>query len=366
MKVSHPPRWVALLCGAAVVSACTSSSSGSAAPSTTTDVQTTDLSAAADVLSDTTSTNDTVASDAVADSKGPAPTNACEAFTPCGGALEGKWTITGYCSTAAAAGPDFSKFPACADSGLTATTTVSGDATFSAGYLSWKWEAITTHHFAVSEACVTAAGGGATTTTKLCDQRKQVAGTDATCAVTGGTCVCDWTTKDSQPYYNGKYTVSGNDLVYDTSLVHDPYCVAGDTLRYNNSYRGIQFVLTRDTGNPGADAGSTPDAGATPDVVAPIDVVETPDVVTVDASTPTLNCDGLKSKCPNDPGISAEALAACKTGLASAKCHDITIAGFGCLISKEICTAGGKHDDPGTMALCKTEIAALQACLANP
>jgi len=382
MKTRYLTSLFAVALGAATCSACSNTAGSSAkpgpdglandtaapadaAPDAVAGADTvSDTLTGADVIHDATASADSVA---ISDTTVVVPGATCDPFMPCGGVLEGKWTITGYCATTAAAGPDLTKFPACAGSGTTSSSTVTGDATFSNGTLSWKWEAKTSFKSSVSDACAAAASGGSATAQQLCDQGK---GFGQTCAVTAGVCTCEWTATDSQPYYNGAYTVAGNDLVYAVSNIHDPYCVSGPTLQYLNSYRGKQFTLTRVI--EGADAGPTADAGAA-DAATPADIAPTPDIavpkdtialdtVAVDAG-PAFTCDILAKSinCPLADPPPPEVMEGCKAGLV--KCPEITAKAFTCLVTKEVCTASGKHDDPATQALCKAEVDGLKICV---
>jgi hypothetical protein len=78
-------------------------------------------------------------------------------------------------------------------------------------------------------------------------------------------------------------------------------------------------------------------------------------------STAAVDCDTLKSKCPNEPELTADDRARCKELLASA-CGDQYKASLACTASKETCDADGMSDGEALQTACETEKDAWEAC----
>ena len=151
----------------------------------------------------------------------------CGAFTPCGGAIVGTWSITGYCSNLT----NSSSY--C--TGMSVSTQVQMSGTFnftSTGTYSIASMATGTMNMTVPQSCL----NGLTCAQVGSSMSQGSGGASGSCmSTTNGNCSCSESIVNSPGSEQGTYSTSGSSLTMiktggSTSEDSTQYCVQGDTL----------------------------------------------------------------------------------------------------------------------------------------
>jgi hypothetical protein len=163
--------------------------------------------------------------------------NMCSAFTPCGGSIEGMWTVQDICIENAAdlAGMAIDD-PACSNLFVSAQTGGSGTMTFQAGTASSTALLTMELHVVWTLPCLRAASGVQTVdlapTCANIDQNyaDNPEFTSGSCMVVGQTCDCVVTAE--QDFALGdSYTVQGSQITFAGDPSRTNFCVSGSMLQ---------------------------------------------------------------------------------------------------------------------------------------
>jgi len=151
----------------------------------------------------------------------------CGAFTPCGGAIVGTWSITGYCSNLTISSSYCT--------GVSVSTQVQMNGTFnftSTGTYSIASMASGTMNMTVPQSCL----NGLTCAQVGSPIGQGSSGASGSCmSTTNGNCSCSESIVNSPSSEQGTYSTSGSSLTMiktggSTSEGSTQYCVQGDTL----------------------------------------------------------------------------------------------------------------------------------------
>jgi hypothetical protein len=164
----------------------------------------------------------------------------CQPFAPCGGNIDGAWTVQDICIADAAdlAGMAIDD-PACSNLFVGAETGGSGTMTFQSGSATSSAVLTMDLHVVWTLPCLRAASGASsidlTTTCANIDQNYAANPefTAGSCMIVGQTCDCIVTAERAFDL-GDSYTISGSDLMFAGDSSTTAYCVSGSTLRLSS------------------------------------------------------------------------------------------------------------------------------------
>jgi hypothetical protein len=180
---------------------------------------------------------------------GTAASRACiTSYSSCGGDVTGTWAVQSICSVGNpvdAINATFVQYPDCSGVCTAVSLTASGQKKYDSGSLTSGEVFEVFETWSLSEACFNEYVG-----TSLTDNTCQTFGTQSgfvTCAVSGGTCVCQL--QETLSNNATSYSVAGNALteIGGGSEIGPrvDYCVIGNTLTEQRTLpTGIEYVIT--------------------------------------------------------------------------------------------------------------------------
>jgi len=178
----------------------------------------------------------------------------CGAAAPCGGTLDGTWTVTSVCAEgnlAATMNQQLGLPAACDNTFQSATLGASGSVTFANGMETDNLTQTMDANLVFTAACESAvAKQTVTLTPATCTTIQQSltsssgSFTTANCSLSNGSCVCTASYDKQSPTTPMSYSVSGSTVTY-TGTNPDPpidYCVSGTTLSASQALSGVSGV----------------------------------------------------------------------------------------------------------------------------
>jgi hypothetical protein len=178
----------------------------------------------------------------------------CSAAAPCGGTLDGTWTVTSVCAEgnlAATMNQQLGLPAACDNTFQSVTLGASGTVTFANGMETDNLTQTMDANLVFTAACESAvANQTVTLTSSTCTTIQQSltsassSFTTANCSLSNGSCVCTASYDQQSSTTPASYTVSGSIVTY-TGTDPDPsidYCVSGTTLTARQALSGVTGV----------------------------------------------------------------------------------------------------------------------------